>query len=75
MAFFVGPVDDQGNIDESKGHDVSCHAADTLETPAHLQYLARKIGEAGQKYAELYWSWAEMQSYVSTTSWRQATAR
>ncbi len=23
MAFFVGPVDEEGNVDESKGHDVS----------------------------------------------------
>jgi len=23
MAFFVGPVDEMGNVDETKGHDVS----------------------------------------------------
>ncbi|EIW66773.1 hypothetical protein TREMEDRAFT_70041 [Tremella mesenterica DSM 1558] len=48
MAFFVGPVDEDGNVDESKGHD----------------YLARKIGEAGQRYALEHWSWADMQSYM-----------
>lgn len=24
MAFFVGPVDETGNIDSTKGHDVGC---------------------------------------------------
>ncbi|WWC70776.1 uncharacterized protein I206_104727 [Kwoniella pini CBS 10737] len=48
MAFFVGPVDEAGNIDNSKGHD----------------YLAKKIGEAGQKFALEHWSWVDMQAYT-----------
>ncbi|OCF54896.1 hypothetical protein L486_07552 [Kwoniella mangroviensis CBS 10435] len=48
MAFFVGPVDEAGNIDTTKGHD----------------YLAQKIGEAGQKFALEHWSWVNMQAYT-----------
>ncbi|WWC88564.1 uncharacterized protein L201_003476 [Kwoniella dendrophila CBS 6074] len=48
MAFFVGPVDEAGNIDTTKGHD----------------HLARKIGEAGQKFALEHWSWVDMQAYT-----------
>ncbi|WRT67758.1 uncharacterized protein IL334_004730 [Kwoniella shivajii] len=48
MAFFVGPVDEAGNIDTTKGHD----------------YLAQKIGEAGQKFALEHWSWVDMQAYT-----------
>ncbi|WVQ86753.1 hypothetical protein IAS59_000468 [Cryptococcus gattii] len=48
MAFFVGPLDDAGHIDYSKGHD----------------YLAQKIGNAGQKFALEHWSWVDMQAYM-----------
>ncbi|OXB37464.1 hypothetical protein LQV05_003545 [Cryptococcus neoformans] len=48
MAFFVGPLDDAGHVDFSKGHD----------------YLAKKIGKAGQKLALEYWSWVDMQAYM-----------
>ncbi|OCF33479.1 hypothetical protein I317_02613 [Kwoniella heveanensis CBS 569] len=48
MAFFVGPVDETGNVDETKGHD----------------YLAKKIGEAGQRFAVDHWSWENMQAYM-----------
>ncbi|KAK4689532.1 hypothetical protein P7C73_g565, partial [Tremellales sp. Uapishka_1] len=48
MAFFIGPVDDDGVVDETKGHD----------------HLARKIGEAGQKFALENWRWQDMQAYM-----------
>ncbi|ODO05251.1 hypothetical protein L198_01942 [Cryptococcus wingfieldii CBS 7118] len=48
MAFFVGPLDDAGHIDTEKGHD----------------YLAQKIGEAGQRFALDHWSWLDMQAYT-----------
>ncbi|WVQ82986.1 hypothetical protein IAT38_005124 [Cryptococcus sp. DSM 104549] len=48
MAFFVGPVDELGNVDETRGHD----------------HLARKIGEAGQRFALEHWSWVDMQAYT-----------
>ncbi|WWD18455.1 hypothetical protein CI109_102907 [Kwoniella shandongensis] len=48
MAFFVGPVDEAGHVDTSKGHD----------------HLAQKIGEAGQRFALDHWSWVDMQAYT-----------
>ncbi|KAK8858562.1 hypothetical protein IAR55_002791 [Kwoniella newhampshirensis] len=48
MAFFVGPVDEAGNVDTTKGHD----------------RLAQKIGEAGQRFALDHWSWVDMQAYT-----------
>ncbi|GFZ45243.1 hypothetical protein JCM24511_02969 [Saitozyma sp. JCM 24511] len=48
MAFFVGPVDDKGIVDEALGHD----------------HLARKIGEAGQRFALEHWRWVDMQAYT-----------
>jgi hypothetical protein len=70
MAFFVGPVDEEGNVDESRGHDVSPfgHHSERYWSLCHVrrsQYLARKIGEAGQRFAVEHWSWTSMQAYVS----------
>ncbi|KAL7423141.1 hypothetical protein Q5752_002441 [Cryptotrichosporon argae] len=48
MAFFVGPMDETGAIDTTKGHD----------------YLARKIGEAGRQFALEHWRWEDMQAYT-----------
>ncbi|WVR06338.1 hypothetical protein IAU60_003369 [Kwoniella sp. DSM 27419] len=48
MAFFVGPIDEAGRVDETKGHD----------------HLAKKIGEAGQQFALEHWNWANMQAYM-----------
>nr|WVH01971.1 beta-1,2-xylosyltransferase 1 [Naematelia aurantialba] len=48
LAFFVGPMDDNGEIDETLGHD----------------YLAQKIGEAGQRFALDHWRWIDMQAYM-----------
>jgi hypothetical protein len=67
MAFFAGPIDEVGNINESLGHDVSPHPpwvkcqGQTLTS----QHLAQKIGEAGQRFALDHWNWANMQAYVS----------
>ena len=63
MAFFVGPVDELGKVDETKGHDVGF--VNRGAQRADAQYLGRKIGEAGQQFALDHWSWANMQAYVS----------
>ena len=63
MAFFVGPVDEEGKVDETKGHDVSDHQC-CVSCSRSWQYLGRKIGEAGQQFAIDHWSWANMQAYV-----------
>lgn len=49
LAFFIGPVSEDGTIDHSKGHD----------------YLGKKIGEAGRDFSLNHWRWQDMQAYVS----------
>lgn len=81
MAFFVGPVDENGKVDTSLGHDVSDREEKRNPLLAYrfagllvakgadkIQHLARKIGEAGQRYALDHWSWRNMQAYVRITT-------
>ncbi len=67
MAFFEGPLGDNGQVDRTKGHDVSCSLEFGRMTKLmlYVQYLAKKIGQAGQQYAVDHWGWKEMQAYVS----------
>lgn len=63
LAFFVGPMNEDGSIDESKGHDVSVSV--DVSPDLTLQYLGKKIGEAGQKFTFEHWRWQDLQAYVS----------
>lgn len=49
LAFFIGPMKEDGTVDHSLGHD----------------YLGKKIGQAGQEFALTQWRWVDMQAYVS----------
>lgn len=49
LAFFIGPMREDGTVDHSLGHD----------------YLGKKIGQAGQEFALNHWRWVDMQAYVS----------
>lgn len=51
LAFFVGPIREDGTVDHTKGHD----------------YLGRKIGLAGQEFALKQARWVDMQAYVGRT--------
>ncbi|GMK53842.1 hypothetical protein CspeluHIS016_0104280 [Cutaneotrichosporon spelunceum] len=48
LAFFVGPVREDGTVDHERGHD----------------YLGKKIGQAGQDFTLQHWRWADMQAYM-----------
>jgi hypothetical protein len=66
MAFFAGPIDEHGVINESLGHDVGWPVRDVAYgQQLMVQHLAQKIGEAGQRFALDHWNWENMQAYVS----------